>query len=157
MTLLAFVVACDASAPTATPAAAGGPIPDMMSADELTQFWTEHTLACDVQEQRAECRNDDAAQGLVVVTFTWSDGGVSAVTATMDVSDVAAPERAETIQGFLALTVPEMFTSPDVRRAVQDAVGSGLTSGSAMTVVDGVVVDVTRQAEVAAVQLTASE
>ncbi|HEX2767576.1 MAG TPA: hypothetical protein VHR55_13175 [Candidatus Limnocylindria bacterium] len=157
MTLLAFVVACDASAPTATPAAAGGPIPDLMSADALTQFWTEHTLACDVREQRAECRNEDAAQGLVVVTFTWSDGGVSAVTATIDVSDVAAPERAETIQGFLAVTVPEMFTSPDVRRAVQNAVRSGLTSGSTTTGVDRVVVDVMRQAERAAVELTAGE
>jgi hypothetical protein len=154
LAVLLVVSGCDTDAPTATQARAATPIAGIASPSQLMQFWQERTLACRLNPEAtaAECRTEgDSSEGSLTVQFAGAEAETIGVTASIDLAGVERAQRDALAEGFLAVTVPEMFGRDDLRSAIQRWVRAALAAGGGSSaVIDGVGVTLTRRGDVAA-------
>jgi len=153
LAVLLALAGCGADAPSPTQARAATPIAGIMTPGELTLFWRERTLACrlDAAATAVECRTEgDSSEGSLTVQFEGTEDETTAVTASIDLEGVGPSRRDALAEGFLGVTVPEMFSRDDLRSAIQRWVRAALASaGGSSAVIDGVGVTLTRRGEMA--------
>jgi len=161
LAVLVALAGCGADAPTATHRRAAPPIAGTGSPGELALFWRERTLAChlDPEAAAAECRTEGtSSEGSLTVRFEGTEDETAAVTASIDLAGVEPSRRAALAEGFLAVTVPEMFSRGDLRSAIQRWVRGALAAGrGSSAVIDGVGVTLTRRGEVATLTFVSAE
>jgi hypothetical protein len=123
-------------------------------------FWRERTLACrlDPEATTGECRSEgDTSEGSLTVQFEGTEHGSSAVTASIDLVGVEPSQREALAEGFLGVTVPEMFAPLELRSAIQRWVRAALAGDGSSAVIVGVGVTMTRRGEVVTLTFVSAE